>query len=125
MSFETVSPGKVYVTKKDGVVKVKSVSVSLSVANDQTVIAAVSGKRIRVLAYRYQSSSATQGAFALKNGSGGSTLDGGFAPPLAGLPMLIPAFTPGYFETSVGVGLFADVVTGTVSMQVYYVEYTP
>ncbi len=104
---------------------VKSVSVTLAVGNNQTVIAAVTGKRVRVMGYKTQSTTGVQGAYVLKDGSGGTTLDGGFAPPLAGLPFLIPVQEEGYFETTDGVGLFADVVTGPITIQVFYKEYVP
>lgn len=124
-----ICPRKYYENKRanggDEINTVKSVNISLSVANNQQVIAAVTGKRIRVISYKIQSANTAASAYAFKDGSAGTVLDGGYGPSNSGLPLMMPPFDAGYFETSTGVGLFADIVTHTTSVQVYYIEYTP
>lgn len=124
-----ICPRKYYENKRanggDEINTVKSVNISLSVANNQQVIAAVTGKRIRVIAYKIQSATSSVGAYGLKDGSGGPSLDGGYTPSQNGLPLIMIPFDAGYFETSTGVGLFADIVGHSASLQVYYIEYTP
>ncbi len=114
-----------YKNTKDGVLPVKSVNLGLSTGNDQTVIAAVTGKRIRVMGYKIQSAASTAGAYAFKSGSGGTVVDGGYTPVIGGMPLVMIPWDAGYFETDTGVGLFADIVTHGASVQVYYIEYTP
>lgn len=105
---------------------IKTVGVSATVGSNRTVVAAVSGKRIRVMGYQIQSTGATQGAFVLKDGSGGSQLGGSFtAPPSTAAPMKLEVKEGGYFETTAGNGLFADITTATVQIEVSYIEYTP
>jgi hypothetical protein len=118
-------PNARYKNTKDGVLPVKSVNLGLSTGNDQTVIAAVTGKRIRVMGYKIQSATSSPGAYAFKSGSGGTVLEGGYSPSNNGLPLVMIPWDAGYFETATGLGLFADIVTHGASIQVYYIEYTP
>lgn len=104
---------------------VKAANVGLSVGNNQSVVAAVTGKRIRVLAYKVSSLNSSVGAYAFKSGSGGAVLDGGQSPPNTIPPLIMIPWDAGYFETETGIGLFADIVSNGASIQVYYVEYTP
>lgn len=99
----------------------------LSVANDQQLIAAVTGKIIRVMGMILQCSSATVGNITFENGSGGSDLFGplNIPPSTAGDTFQLPIFESGYFETSSGTGLYGDVVTGGILASLFYITYTP
>lgn len=104
----------------------KTAVVELSTGNNQTVIAAVTGKRIRVMGFVVQSNTSTQGELEFIDGSGGSLLFQSIhCPPSTALPFVLELKDPGYFETTAGTGLFADVVTAAVNATVFYVEYTP
>lgn len=109
------------------VVPVLTAPFSLSISNNQSVVAAVTGKKIKVLGYLVQSNSATNGAYVFKSGSGGTILTGQvFAPKITDpWPGLFPISEVGYFETAVGVGLFADCGSATVVGHVIYIAYTP
>lgn len=95
--------------------------------NNQTVLAAITGERIRIMGLVAQSSTSTEGSFNLKSASGGATLfPAMFAPANnAGKPFELPVTDSGYFETVAGEGLFADIVTAAVTIAVFYVTYTP
>jgi hypothetical protein len=92
---------------------------------NQSVIAAVSGQKIRVLGYTVQSSTGVQSTYGFINGSGGTSLSSFIAPPSTAAPFTLPIVYAGYFETSTGVGLFIDVATAAVTVNVYYITYIP
>ena len=98
---------------------------TFGVASNQSVIAGVAGKRIRVLGYAVQSDSATQGIYGFINGSGGTGFSSFTAPPSSSAPFLLPLTPSGYFETSTGTGLFINVATASVSVNIFYIVYTP
>lgn len=121
----TVDPVRRFVVNGE-VCKLKSVVFEAAVASNQQVIAAVTGKRIRVMGYSAQSDTTTQGSFLLTDGSGGRYMFGPyFAPPTTAEPLQVPVIDSGYDETSTGVGLFVGVGTAAVNLNVYYIEYTP
>jgi hypothetical protein len=63
----------------------------------------------------------------LKDGNAGAVLYGPhtFAHSASPAQFLLPVIDPGYFQTSLGVGLFADVATNAVNINVFYVDYAP
>lgn len=104
----------------------KTAVVELSTGNNQSIVSAVSGKRIRVMGFDAQSNTTTQGELEFIDGSGGSALYMSlYCPPSSSPPFQKDISFTGYFETSTGTGLFADCVTAAVNVTVYYVEYTP
>jgi hypothetical protein len=104
------------ISDKAGVLQVKSAVASIGVGNNQSVIAAVTGKNIRVVAAILQSAS---GTIQFKSASGGTMLTAVLSPPLT-----LVHDTMGWMETTAGQGLFADVVTATVQVTLRYVEVT-
>jgi len=101
--------------------------VTLAAANAQTVITAVTGKRIRVMGFDAQSTTAANAALNFDSGSGGTLIWGPMNLPLStdGRFLEKPVIESGYFETVTGVGLFADVATTGAFVNVYYITYTP
>lgn len=96
-----------------------------AVANNQLIVTAVSGQRIRVMGFTMQSAAA-QGNPIFKNGSGGAYISAAFWAPASTLPpFVLPVTDSGYFETTTGTGLYADVATAIVYMNVFYITYTP
>lgn len=102
-----------------------SYSGGFAIGNNQSVIAAVTGQKIRVLGYAVQSSTATQSTYGFIDGSGGASLSSFIAPPSTAAPFALPIVDPGYFETSTGVGLFLNVATAAVTINVFYLTYLP
>lgn len=107
--------------------KIKSAILSLGVANNQSVIAAVSSPSSvhRIMGFDLQSSTAAIGVISFKDGSGGTFLWVATAVPAIGAPPPYskPIVDSGYFETSASTGLFADVGTAAVNGTVYYITY--
>lgn len=104
----------------------KTVVAELSTGNNQEVVAAVTGKSIRVMGFDAQSDTSTQGELEFIDGSGGSALYMSlYCPPSTSEPFQKLINDTGYFETTAGTGLFVDVVTAAINITVYYIEYTP
>lgn len=110
-----------------GVAPVLGVPLTTTIANNQQVIAGVSGKKIKVMGLLAQSNGATLGFFSLKSASGGTVIFGPFAPPsnTTGTYLQLDIADVGYCETNVGEGLFVDVSTAVVILFVNYLVYTP
>lgn len=98
-----------------------------AVGNNQLLVAAVTGKRIRVMGLIAQSDTATVGRFQLEDGSGGAQISAALStPPVTnGDVLFMPIVECGYCETSTGTGLYCDIVTAAINMQVWYITYTP
>lgn len=126
MSFDRIFPAKLFEGLGGEVTPLKSVGVALAVGNDQQVIAAVAGKRIRVMGWIAQSITAA-GQHQFKNGSGGTAFtDDHYAPiDTTGTKFEMSVISSGYFETDTGVGLFADITANNQRLTVFYVVYTP
>lgn len=107
-------------------------SIGLTVANNQTIVAAIpavagvsAAKRIRVMGISGGSDAAGGSGYNLKDASGGTVLWRGYLPPTLTLMYNLPVTAPGYFETTAGNGLFADCATNAASINVFYITYTP
>lgn len=101
---------------------------TLTVANNHQIVAAVAGKKIRVMGWLAQSTNAAIGAFLLKDGSAGTTIVGSHGVPLfsaAGQIDKLPIVDCGYAETTVSVGLYADCTVDIVGLDLFYIAYTP
>ena len=109
------------------VCQLKAAALNSSVANNQQVIAAVTGKRIRVMGGIYQSGGAAVSNIWFKSNSGGARLTADLRVPMIdnGENFFLPIVECGYYETSTGHGLFTDVATDSCNMTVFYIEYTP
>lgn len=96
--------------------------------NNQLLVAAVSGKIVRVLSISFNANDAN--IIALKSGSGGTLLLEilGVSPTIA-LPNIIYPFQfIGWCDTAVGVGLYADVINvgaSLASLSIQYITFTP
>lgn len=99
---------------------------NIPVALNTTALAAIAGKRIRVMGLMAQGSAAVT-TLTLKNGNAGTSLFGPFNIPSSATPnvLFLPVIDAGYFETSTGVGLFADCAGASTIVNLYYVEYAP
>jgi hypothetical protein len=123
-----ISPPKVYEVNGQ-VTPVLSAPIQATVGSDRQIIAAISGKRIRFMGFMACAEDATTNFASLKfkNGSGGTAFTHTIpcwafpTSPQAGLPIV----DSGYFETTAGVGLYADIGAVTVNMTVFYIAYTP
>lgn len=99
-----------------------------SIANNQAVVAAVSGKRTRVFGWKTQARDVAVVSIQLKSASGGTALTPilNIPPYNAGLMDDLPFIDSGYFETNTGEGLYVDIAgtTGAVLL-IFYITYTP
>ena len=126
----TIDPVRMYEVARSGsgeVCQLESKGVAPGVANNTQLIAAVTGKKIRVMGIQAQSQGAAAGAFQLKSNSGGATLTPAmYTPPNTnGAWYQLPVINSGYMETATGHGLFVDVTTTGQSMLISYIVYTP
>lgn len=91
------------------------------------VVAAITGKRIRVMGFVGTALGAAASNFNLKDGSGGSAIIQSVGVPAdnVGLNAILPIVDCGYAETSTGVGLYSDSNAGGVNATIFYIAYTP
>lgn len=122
--FQRLNPLAFYETPKE-VCPVLNKFVSLGVGANQSVVAAVTGKRIRVMGLVAQSNNAASGVLQLLDGSGGTLLYSYPLPTNAQPTEKLPIVNSGYMETSTGVGLFATVLTQAIVANIFYIVYTP
>lgn len=123
--FWTIDPTKIF--QINGVVAPILWSAhGFATGNDQAVITAVTGQRIRFMGAWIKSPNVTQGTYAFKTASGGTFLTPTtYAPPYTDPLLQIPIIPSGYFETNTGEGLYVDITIANVNMTVFYVTYTP
>lgn len=126
-SYFRANPTKVFENAKDGVTQIYTAGGVFAVANNQSVIAAVTGQRIRIMGLTFVSDDAAAASnFLLKSASGGTTI----MPAMSGAPDItapfnLPLVYSGYAETNTGEGLFIDVGTQALRIWVFYLVYTP
>lgn len=107
------------------VCELKTAMVILAIGNNQEVIAAVSGKQIRVMGLCLAANTATQPGVVLRDGNGG-TIKVAITPPAnTNPPFLWPIVDSGYFSLTVSTKLSADITTAAANIHVHYIEYTP
>jgi hypothetical protein len=125
-NFTRYWPAGVFEDKDGVVVPVKDVSVVLIAATaNQAVIAAVSGKEIRILSGCIVSAGAVTSAL-FKSASGGTTKTAYIVPPntaaaVSGNVILEPNLF-GWFRTTAGEGLFCDTGAVGVRVSLNYIE---
>lgn len=87
----------------------------------------VSGERIRVMGWILQSGGTSESNIHFKSASGGTQLTGDqrIPPYTGGANHTLPIAYTGYFETSTGEGLYADVATDSLNGTLFYVTYVP
>lgn len=109
--------------------KITPAVVDLAVGNNQSIIAAVTGKVHRLMGLVLQGSlAATIPRIYLKSNSGGTLISGGYWAPSGitnGGSFYLPIVDSGYGETTVGHGIFADVTVTSISGCLWYLSYTP
>lgn len=127
-----VSPPQLYEVN-DQVCKITCADFQATAGTDKLVIAAIpavagvsAAKIIRFMGCRLVGQTAA-GFVHFKSGSGGSAISGfeAFPAPTLGIPAIIEVIDSGYYETAVGVGLYADVITSSVYGSVFYIAYSP
>lgn len=99
-----------------------------AVANNVQIIAAITGQRIRVMGWNGQSDTAAVGRINFRSGTPAGTLLSRvhYLPPNTAVAFFErPVIDSGYFETTVSQGLYMDVVTADVNVEVYYLAYIP
>ena len=124
-----VSPPKYYEVNGE-VCKVLSNSQVHTVGANRTILAAISGRIIRVmgLCLAPSVSNFALGAtpsIEVKNGSGGASLMLLASPNGLNGSFLLPIVDSGYCETTSGVGLFTDVNGTNAFLTVFYITYAP
>lgn len=94
---------------------------------NKTTVAAVSGKRIKVIGLFAQSYGGVMGTLGMYSNSTGGTLLFGCDPPVGTVAagLLLPINPLGYFETNTGQALIAAAATGNVEWTIQYIVYTP
>jgi len=112
---------------KEQVCQLTNYYLSASVANNQQVVAAVSGKRIRVMGLWGISGGAGISSCTLKSASGGTALQSFTLPANTSAQpnVQMPVVDSGYYETVTGEGLFLDVATTAALINVQVIIYTP
>lgn len=128
MSNYIVDPIRMIVIKSptgvDQVQTVQSVSFAVAIAADQSVVAAVTGQRIRVMGFNCTSTGAGS-VVNLKNGAGGAILYRCLAPPVYTISEKLDLSHTGYFETSTSTALVVDGGTAAAALNLFYITYTP
>jgi hypothetical protein len=105
-------------------VPVKFAYLAGTIANNQQVIAAVTGKVLHVVGLILTPFSTGNPSFVFKDGSGGATIAGFVLPSnTVSNPFHLPTSDTGYFKTTAGNGLFVDVLTNAAGINVLYIEY--
>ena len=108
------------------VCEMQSVMLVQVVAANQSVVAAVTGKRIRVFYQKLVANAAgTNPAVTLLSGSGGTVLYANTIPALTVGCDELPYDDSGHFETATSTGLFTTVATATANIFIKYITYTP
>lgn len=97
----------------------------VTVSNNNSIVAAVAGKIIRVISLVVSAQAAGTSFLSFKSNSGGTVCFHVSAPSTA-LQSLPFIFNPaGWFETEVGKGLFLDVTTQPCDISGRYIVFTP
>lgn len=104
----------------------QSVMLIQTATTNAIAIAAVTGKKIRVMGFSFTANAAgTNPGIVLKDGSGGTTKYAVTIPALTVGEHARPVIDAGYFDTTVSTGLFFDVITSTANLFINYITYTP
>ena len=122
ISYPVIAPSFQFEDTQNGLIEIKTAykAIDATTAN-QEVLAAVTGKRIRVIGFTCFSDT-TATLLSLKDGSGGATKL--FIAVPEATNVFFPVTEFGYMDTSFGVGLFADGQSIRTRLCVRYIEYT-
>lgn len=121
----SIDPIRIYEINKQ-VSTLQTAVFNSAVGANQSVIAAVTGKRIRIMGMTLQAAS-TAGDIIFKSGTSGTNyITCVFKPPALTLPpFLLPVTDSGYCETVTGEPVYADVGTAACYVNLFYITYTP
>lgn len=97
-----------------------------TVGANRRVLDAVTAKRIRVMGWASQGLAGVT-AWALRSASGGTFIMPSVTSPsnAAGSSDFRPIVASGYMETHTGEGLYVNVNTSDLILQLWYIVYTP
>ena len=106
--------------------RILSLAQTVGVGNNTQLVAAVAGYRIRVFGWQAQGAGGVS-VFSLKSNSAGTIIFPPMTIPngVAGLIDRLPIVESGYMETSTGHGLFCDIATTNMYLQLSYISYVP
>lgn len=128
MYGQPISPPQYYSVNGQTCKLLPAVLSASAVANNTAVVSAITGKIIRFMGFSGCAEHATSyGSIRFKDGSGGTFKTHTIpllpfpSTPQAGLPVI----DPGYFETTVGVGLYCDIAGQPANATIFYIAYTP
>lgn len=108
------------------VLPVQYISDSQAAAGNKTTVAAVTGKRIKVIGMQAQSVAALGQLTFFSASTAGLLLWNGYLPDGAVCqPLVLPINPLGYFETVTGEALIARAITSTQVWNLQYITYTP
>lgn len=121
-----LDPTRMYETQK-GVAKLTSKQFAFAIGNNQQVVEAVTGQKIRVMGWKLQTQGAAPGTISFKSASGGTALTPVLSIPTnaAGSFDTQELKDSGYYETNTGEGLYCDIATTAISGLIFYITYTP
>ena len=108
--------------------KVHNAPKELTVGNDRLLVAAVTGYVHRIMGVSgcANGGAATAGSFHVKDGAGTLLIASLVVPPFAaGGNVILPFIESGYEEGAVSQGLYADVGTQDVSINLQWISYIP
>lgn len=128
MPAYTVDPVRIFELKGNVSTLLVAPGTAYAVGNNRQILAAVSAQRIRVMGLIAQTvAGGGEGTFNLKSASGGTALFPNFYAPLPTTASIffLPITESGYCETNTGEGLFTDIAVANVTIQVFYITYTP
>jgi hypothetical protein len=120
----TVDPIRKY-ENVNGVCIVDTAIATLAVSNNNLLVAATPGYRVRIMNWVIQSDGATVGSFVLKSNSGGSAITSPLTAPAStgGTHFILPNNDTGYMQTAVGHGLYVDVMTAGMVFNIGFIRY--
>jgi len=123
--FFMVDPVKKYQINGEAL-KILPAVATCVVGTNKLVLAAITGKIIRVMGWNVSTAGAV-GSFFLKSASGGTAITNVVDVPAAttGYNEFKPIVDSGYCETNVGEGLYADIFTTDIYLTIFYIAYTP
>ena len=124
--FPVTSPSVMFQDTDGSFCEIKTQYRSMTgAATNFVVVSAVTGKRIRLVSAIFRSAAASPSYVSFKDGSGGTALAVVAVPPnSAGANMVLELNTLGWFDSSSGVGIYADIGAETVQGSFRYIEYT-
>lgn len=123
MSYENYSPAKYFENSKDGVIPEQYVVNFTAAGTNKTLIAAVTGKRIRILS-AVISAANVAGYILLQSGTtaGKSIL---YFYHLGTMPVVLPYNASGWGETLTGEAVIFSAQTAEQVITATYIVYTP